>query len=50
MSERMKASFEDFTEQYGGKVFIVYSQKEVIANKEVVDEIEKEIARLKSMK
>ena len=49
MSERMKASFEDFTEKYGGKVFIVYSQKEVIANKEVVDEIEKEIARLKSM-
>lgn len=49
LSERMKASFEDFTEKYGGKVFIVYSQKEVIANKEVVDEIEKEIARLKSM-
>lgn len=49
LSERMKASFEDFTEKYGGKVFIVYSQKEVIANKEVVDEIETEIARLKSM-
>ena len=49
LSERMKASFEDFTETYGGKVFIVYSQKEVIANKEVVDEIETEIARLKSM-
>ena len=49
LSERMKASFEDFTEKYGGKVFIVYSQKEVIANKEVVDEIEKEMARLKSM-
>lgn len=49
LSERMKASFEDFTEKYGGKVFIVYSQKEVITNKEVVDEIEKEIARLKSM-
>lgn len=49
LSERMKASFEDFTEKYGGKVFIIYSQKEVITNKEVVDEIEKEIARLKSM-
>ena len=49
LSERMKASFEDFTEKYGGKVFIVYSQKEVITNKEVVDEIEKEIARLKAM-
>lgn len=49
LSERMKASFEDFTEKYGGKVFIVYSQKEVIANEEIVAEIEKEIMRLKSM-
>lgn len=49
LSERMKASFEDFTEKFGGKVFIVYSQKEVIANQEVVDEIKKEIVRLKSM-
>lgn len=49
LSERMKASFEDFTEKFGGKVFIVYSQKEVIANQEVVDEIEKEIERLKSI-
>lgn len=49
LSERMKASFDDFTEKYGGKVFIVYSQKEVIANKEVIGEIEKEIERLKSM-
>lgn len=42
----MKASFEDFTEKYGGKVFIVYSQKEVIANPEVIDEIAVEIERL----
>lgn len=49
LSERMKASFDDFTEKYGGKVFIVYSQKEVIANKEVVEEIEKEIERLEAM-
>ena len=49
LSERMKASFEDFTEKYGGKVFIVFSQKEIIANKDVIVEIEKEIARLKSM-
>lgn len=47
LSDRMKSSFEDFTEKYGGKVFIVYSQKEVIANTEVIDEIEKEIERLK---
>lgn len=45
----MKASFDDFTERFGGKVFIVYSQKEVIANKEVVDQIADEIERLKSL-
>lgn len=49
LSERMKASFEDFTERFGGKVFIVYSQKEVIANTEVIDEIALEIERLKSL-
>ena len=49
LSERMKASFEDFTERYGGKVFIVYSQKEVIANKEVIAEIAAEIERLKTL-
>lgn len=45
----MKASFDGFTERFGGKMFIVYSQKEVIANKEVVDEIAAEIERLKNM-
>ena len=50
LSERMKASFEDFKEKYGGNVFIVYSQKEVISNKEVVNEIEKEIERLNSLR
>ena len=49
LSERMKASFEDFTEKFGGKVFIVYSQKEVIANKDVVNEIAAEIERLKRL-
>lgn len=47
LSERMKASFEDFTEKYGGKVFIVYSLKGEIANKEVIDNIQNEIERLK---
>lgn len=46
LSERMKASFEDFTEKYGGKVFIVYSLKGEIANKEVIDHIREEIQRL----
>lgn len=49
LSERMKASFNDFTEKYGGKVFIVYSQKGEIANTEVIDSIREEIERLQSL-
>ena len=49
LSERMKASFNDFTEQYGGKVFIVYSLKGDISNKEVVEDIREEIKRLRSL-
>jgi hypothetical protein len=45
-SERMKASFKDFEEQYGGRVFIVFSSKGEIANKEIVEEIKNEIERL----
>ncbi len=41
-----------FTKKYGGKVFYVYSindgKKKVIANSKVIDEIKKEIERLKS--
>ncbi|MBI4822733.1 MAG: MjaI family restriction endonuclease [Nitrospirae bacterium] len=47
VSERMKASFEEFTERFGGKVFIIFCEKEKIKNKEVVREIEAEVARLK---
>jgi hypothetical protein len=46
-SERMKASFKEFEKTYGGKVFIVYSLDGEIANKEVLDEIRREIKRLK---
>ena len=46
LTERMKASFADFTERYGGKVFVVFSLDKEIANKEVVEEIRKEIERL----
>lgn len=49
LSERMKASFNDFTEKYGGKVFIVYSQKGEIANTEVIESIREEIERLQSL-
>lgn len=46
LSERMKASFQNFKELYGGRVFIVYSLKGEIANKEVIDDIRNEIERL----
>jgi hypothetical protein len=45
-TERMKASFADFESKFGGKVFIVFSLDGEIANKEVIAEIEKEIALL----
>ena len=49
LSERMKASFNDFTEKYGGKVFIGYGQKGEIANTEVIDSIREEIERLQNL-
>ena len=49
LSERMKASFNEFTEKYGGKVFIVYSQKGEIANTEVIESIREEIERLQNL-
>lgn len=48
-SERMKASFKEFEEQYGGKVFIVFSLDEEIANKGILDEIRHEIERLSKL-
>ena len=48
LSERMKASFAEFTEKFGGKVFVVYSLKGEIANLEVIDQIAEEISRLRS--
>ena len=47
LSERMKASFEDFTEKFGGNVFVVYSLDGKIANQEVIESIANEIKRLK---
>lgn len=46
LTERMKASFESFKEQYGGNVFVVFSLDGEIANKEVISQIEEEIYRL----
>ena len=45
-TERMKASFEDFTKKFSGKVFIVFSVDDKIKNEEVVEQIEAEIKRL----
>lgn len=46
LTERMKASFESFKEQYGGEVFIVFSLDGEIANEDVIEHIGKEIKRL----
>ena len=47
VSERMKASFNDFTERFGGKVFIVFSLDGEIGNTEVLKQIKTEIEKLK---
>ncbi len=46
-TERMKASFANFERDFGGKVFVVFSLDGEVGNKEVIAEIEKEIARLR---
>lgn len=48
VSARMEQSFRNFEEQFGGKVFIVYSINDKIENKEVYQKIEIEIKRLKN--
>lgn len=45
-TERMKASFEDFTSKYGGNVFIVFSIDDKISNEIVIKEIDIEVNRL----
>lgn len=47
ISERMRASFQDFTDRFGGKVFIVFSLDGEVANPMVISEIIAEIERLK---
>jgi hypothetical protein len=46
VTERMKASFEDFTKKFGGQVFIVFSVDDKIKNEEVIEQIAQEIKRL----
>ncbi|MDZ7896699.1 MAG: hypothetical protein U5N85_01530 [Arcicella sp.] len=45
-SERMKAGFQAFTDDFHGKVFIVFSNDGEIENKEIIEEISQEIIRL----
>lgn len=45
-TERMKASFSDFTNNFGGQVFVVFSIDDKIKNEEVVNQIAIEIKRL----
>jgi len=45
-TERMKASFDNFTKQFGGLVFIVFSIDDKIKNEEVIGHIDEEIKRL----
>lgn len=47
LTERMKSSFDDFTEKFGGKVFIIFSLDKEIANEEVIVKIKDEIERLR---
>jgi hypothetical protein len=46
-SERMKASFREFEQKYGGKVFIIFSVDDEIKNKEIIEELRQEIKRLR---
>ncbi|MFH1196419.1 MAG: hypothetical protein V1720_11995 [bacterium] len=48
VTERMKESFNDFIERFGGKVFIVFSLDGEIGNTSVLDQFKEEIARLRS--
>ena len=53
IEDRMRLNFEEFEDRFGGKVFVIFStktgNKKDIANKDVIQEIEKEIKRLKSL-
>lgn len=48
ISDRMRCSFEDFEQKYGGRVFIIFSIDDKITNEEVISEIRQEIQKLKS--
>ena len=53
ITERMSKSFERFEKQYGGKVFVIFSSRvgnrKNIVNKDIIEDIKKEIERLKGI-
>ena len=52
LTERMSVSFQNFEKKFGGKVFVVFStrsgDRKVVLNKEIIEDIKKEVKRLKS--
>ncbi len=52
ITERMSASFQEFEEKYGGKVFVIFwtrmGDKKVIKNREIIEKIKTKIERLKN--
>lgn len=49
ISARMRNSFKDFQDKFGGQVFIIYSVNDNILNKDIYDKIAAEIERLKTL-
>ncbi len=47
VTERMKSSFDDFTNKFGGRVLIVFSVNGEIKNEDVIAQIAQEVERLK---
>ena len=49
ITARMEKSFQGFTKQYKGKVFIIFSKDNKIANTEILKDIQQEIKKLKNI-
>ncbi len=43
----MMQNFKNFEEQFGGKVFIIFSINDTIVNIDIIEQIKMEIERLK---
>jgi len=46
VTARMEQSFKDFEGKFGGKVFIIFSIEDKIANNDIYEKTEAEILRL----